>query len=392
MARQAFHLCPVPVRRCAVGIDPPERGRRLSHRRYTSLSSVEGSRRRGRVRHDGGAVSRLVRDRVVTEERYCTQVFANKSVTGALLRELRTAAGIGLRTMATRTTFSASYLSEVELGHKAVTDAVLHGYRKVLGDPAIGLSGVDVERLAAAVADPSGAGASSLEDIAVILERTRHLEDVSGAEFVLPVVRGLDRLARALATESAGGPAAAGLASEAAGYRAWLEHATGHVHTSNTVFGDAVRLAEFADDPSRLAHARCLRAYTARAQGDIGRALDLTAAAAAVDGAHPVLGVYARHQRAEFLAVRGDRRQAIKALTAAARASDALDGTDVHASIYWYDEPFRALHRGVVLSELGRVEDGKREALQGLEAMPPVHRSAPWLSAMLDDVESGWRP
>lgn len=328
----------------------------------------------------------------MTEESYCSLVFANESVAGALLRELRTAAGIGLRTMAIRTAFSASYLSEVELGHKAVTEAILEGYRKVLGDPAIGLSDIDVERLAAASADPSGAGASAVDDIAVILDRTRHLEDTAGAEFVLPLARGLDRLSRALATDSTGGPQVAGLASEAAGYRAWLEYSAGNVHISNAVFEDSIQLADFACDPSRLAHARCLRSYTARSQGDIQRALDLTEAAAAVEGAHPVLGVYARHQRAEFLAVRGDKRQAVKALAVAAQASDDADGTDMHSSIYWYDPPFQALHRGVVLSALGRTEDGMREAMQGLEAMPPAHRAAPWLAGMLDDVAPGWRP
>lgn len=112
------------------------------------------------------------------------------SVSGGLLRELRTIAGISLRTMAARTCFTPGYLSLVETGGKPVTLAVLDAYRKVLGDPTLGLAGVDAERLAATVTDPTTAGQSSLEDVAVILERTRHLEDTAGAALVAPVVRG----------------------------------------------------------------------------------------------------------------------------------------------------------------------------------------------------------
>lgn len=168
------------------------------------------------------------------------------------------AAGIGLRAMAIRTAFAPSYLSEVETGRKPISESVIEGYRKVLGDPALGLAAVD-----ATIADPAGAGVSSLADISVILERTRHLEDVAGPMLVLPVIRGVDNLARALTTENIGGTAAAGLAAEVAGYRGSLEHDTGHPHISNKAFEDAARLADIAGDRSQLAHALSFRSYTA---------------------------------------------------------------------------------------------------------------------------------
>ncbi len=314
-------------------------------------------------------------------------------MTGNLLRELRTVADIGLRTMAARTTFAASYLSEIETGRKPVTDAVVKAYRKALGDPTLGLTGVDVERLGATVADPAKAGASSLEDISAILERTRHLEDTAGAALVLPVVRGIDSLARALTAENVGGGStAAGLAAEVAGYRGWLEHDTGRAHISNKAFEDAAQLADTAGDRSQLAHALSFRAYTARCQGDTERAIHLTEAAAEVDGAHPILGVYARHQHAEILAVRGDNRRSAKALAGAEHAADVTDGIELPSWGYWYTAGFWGLHRGVVLSTLGRRCDGKREAAQGVAAMPAAHRSAGWLTPMLDLVEPGWKP
>jgi transcriptional regulator with XRE-family HTH domain len=319
-------------------------------------------------------------------------MFTNGAVSGALLRELRTAAGIGLRTMATRTAFIPSYLSMVETGRKPVTNAVLEAYRNLLGDPTLGLPDVDVDRLAATVADPAGAGTSSLEDISVILERTRRLEDTAGAFLVLPVIRGIDGLARALTAENVGGSTAASVAAEVAGYRGWLEHDTGHPHISNKAFDDAAQLADTAGDRSQLAHALSFRAYTARSQGDTERAVDLTEAAARVDGAHPILGVYARHQRAEFLAVRGDNRQSVKALVGAEHAADVTDGIDLPSYGYWYTAGFWGLHRGVVLSTLGRRCDGKREAAQGIAAMPSAHQSAGWLTPMLDLIEPGWKP
>ncbi|WP_406230122.1 hypothetical protein [Nocardia sp. NBC_01009] len=51
--------------------------------------------------------------------------------------------------------------------------------------------------------------------MSVILERTRHLEDTVGATLVVPVIRGIDRVARALASERAGGAAGAAIAAEA---------------------------------------------------------------------------------------------------------------------------------------------------------------------------------
>ncbi|MEV6660539.1 helix-turn-helix domain-containing protein [Nocardia fluminea] len=309
------------------------------------------------------------------------------AVTGGLLRELRTIAGIGLRTMAARTCFTTGYLSLVETGRKPVTPAVLAGYRRVLGDPTLGLANVDPERLQATIADPSTAGSSSLDDVAVILERTRHLEDVAGAELVAPVIRGMDGVARALAAERVGGSAAACVASEVARYRGWLEHAIGSPHVSNRALEDAAQLAEAAGDRSQLAHSYSFRAYTARHQGDTVRAVALTDAAIGVDGAHPILGVYDRYQRAELLAVHKESRQAGKALALADKAAEAADGIELPAFGYWYTAGFWGVQRGIVLALLGRQADAVREAAQGVAAMPAAHQSAEWLASMLAQID-----
>lgn len=52
---------------------------------------------------------------------------------GAYLRALREYGGLSLREMARRLAWSAAYLSDVELGRRAVTPGVWAGYRAVLG-------------------------------------------------------------------------------------------------------------------------------------------------------------------------------------------------------------------------------------------------------------------
>jgi transcriptional regulator with XRE-family HTH domain len=317
-------------------------------------------------------------------------VFTTPAVTGALLRELRTVAGLGLRQMAGRTCFTPSYLSMVECGQKPVTEPVIDAYRKVLGDPTLGLADVDVDRLAATVADPSGAGRSSLADVSVILERTRHLEDTVGSTLVVPVIRGIDGVARALAVERVGKAEGAAVASEVARYRGWLEHATGRRLLADKVLADAAELADAAGDGSQLAHAYSFRAYTARHTGDLAKAVDLTDAAIGVRDAHPILPVYDRYQRAELLAAKGDRAAAVRGLHRADRAAEAAEGIDLPAYGYWYVPGFWGVQRGVVLSLLGRGSEAVREASAGVDAMPAEFRGAGWLASMLADVDPEW--
>ncbi|WP_280447388.1 helix-turn-helix domain-containing protein [Nocardia cyriacigeorgica] len=307
-------------------------------------------------------------------------MFTDGAVTGGLLRELRTVAGIGLRAMAARTAFTPGYLSLVETGCKPVTAAVVEAYRSVLADPVLGLEGVDVERLQATVRDPAGAGAGSLDDIAVILDRTRHLEDVVGPALVVQLVRGMDGAARAVAGHHGAG---ASLASEVARYRGWLEHATDRPHLADRVLGDAARLAEQAGNRDQLAHAHSFRAYTARHRGDLRLAVDLTEAAIGVTGAHPILGVYDRYQRAELLALQGEHRAAARALHRADRAADAADGIALPSFGYWYTRPFFALQGAVVLAAMGRGADAVRVAEQGYAGLPDGHRGTSWSLDMM---------
>ncbi|WP_280332687.1 helix-turn-helix domain-containing protein [Nocardia wallacei] len=288
-------------------------------------------------------------------------MFADSDVTGTLLRELRTVAGIGLGRMAEKTHYSPAYLSQIENGQRPVPEGVAAAYRRVLGDDPV------AGRLSAIATDPDGTGAA---DVAVILERTRHLEDRIGAAPVLPVVRGIDTLARGLDN---------GLASEVTRYRGWLEHATGQRAIADKVLADAAELAQ--DGPQR-AHALSFRSLTARHTGDLAKALDLADATLAEDGVHPALRTFDLYWRGELLARRGENRAAAKAI-----ASDPSESDELPPGGYWYTAGFLAVQRGLVLSCMGHVADGVEEATQGLAAMPPDHRGTDWLNIMLQQID-----
>ncbi|WP_228823456.1 hypothetical protein [Nocardia blacklockiae] len=164
--------------------------------------------------------------------------------------------------------------------------------------------------------DPDGTGMS---DVTVILERTRHLEHRIGAAPVLPVVRGIDSLARGLDYR---------LASEVSRYRGWLEHATGQRAIADKILTDAAAMAQ--DGPQR-AHALSFRSLTARHEGDLAKALDLADGALAEDGVHPALRTFDQYWRAELLARRGDTRAAAKAI-----APDSPETDELPPGGYWY--------------------------------------------------------
>ncbi|MEV6768155.1 helix-turn-helix transcriptional regulator [Nocardia sp. NPDC051030] len=288
-------------------------------------------------------------------------------VTGPLLRELRTVAGIGLRQMAIRTAFAPSYLSMVETGTKPVTAPVLKAYRDILGDPVLGL-GVDVARLATP-------GATTLTDVETILARSRRLEDTAGAHLVVAMARGLDGLARVLAGHT---DTAAPLASETARFRGWLELASGHPHLANKALADSIVLADTTGDPSQRAHARSFRAYALREAGAPARALDLVDDALTIGAVHPMLRVYDLYARAKYLAALGDTAAALRALPKADRAAGHLDYRDPPPYSYWLTPGFLGLQRGRVLWIAGQRNGARGEVLAGLDALPPADREASW--------------
>lgn len=289
--------------------------------------------------------------------------------------------GLSLRKMATRTHFSPSYLSQIENDKRPVPAEVILAYRETLGNDPV----LDVDRLTAAIAEPESVGSAATQDLSIILERTRHLEDQVGAVLVTPAVRGIDSVARALVPAGE-----AAMASEVACYRGWLEHVGGNFIVADKALTDAAKLGEEAGDGSLFEHALSFLAYTAWHRGDLARALDVTEAAIRVPGAHPVLPAYDRFQLAELLAAEGDTYRAVRALHKADRAAELTDGLEPPRHGYWYVEGFWAVQRGVVLALLGRQAEAVREATAGVAALPVEFQRAEWLMIMLHRIDPEW--
>lgn len=87
--------------------------------------------------------------------------------TGRTLRMARESAGRSLREASRLTHYSASYLSRVESGQRAVSPEVLSAYEDALG--------VDLGRLTAMTEKPSRIDISTLADVSVMLAATRRL-------------------------------------------------------------------------------------------------------------------------------------------------------------------------------------------------------------------------
>ncbi|WP_454194316.1 helix-turn-helix domain-containing protein [Nocardia sp. Marseille-Q1738] len=300
---------------------------------------------------------------------------------GALLRAAREAAGISLRAMAERTYYSKAYLGLIETGQRPIAAAVVTAYENVLGS--------NLERLTAAAKSPASVDTNALADVAAMLAATRRIEDATGVVSVLPAVRGMSTMAEAFAREArtTARAQAASLASEIDQYQSWLEHAAGGDAAARRSLGKAVELAKEGRDSDRLTHSLTFGVYLAMARGDHAEGVALSEAARAVPDVHPVFRLYGHIQRGELLAMQGEARSADRELAEADAMATTADGIELPDSLYWYGEGFQAVHRGVVLSLLGRKTEAIREATQGVAAMPVEHRRTEWLSLMLSQVD-----
>ncbi|WP_157106532.1 hypothetical protein [Nocardia arthritidis] len=103
--------------------------------------------------------------------------------------------------------------------------------------------------------------------------------------------------------------------------------------------------------------------------------------------AHPIVSAYGRMRRAELLAAHGETREAQRALSVAEAATEAADGIEPPASMYWWSTGFGAVQRGGVLALLRRTAEAVAEATHGLAAMPTEHRESEWPASALRRID-----
>ncbi|WP_245717462.1 helix-turn-helix domain-containing protein [Nocardia jejuensis] len=290
-----------------------------------------------------------------------------------MLRTAREAAGIGLREIARRTHYSASYLSLLESGKRTVPAAAVAAYEAALGS--------DLERLTSAAKTPASVDLSALSDVAVMLSATRRIEDRTGTLAVLPAVRGMSAMAETFVDQARSGTAArkaAGIASEIDQYRGWLEHASGANSASNRSLRKAVELATQSGDSDRLVHGLSFTAYVDLARGDRAEAAGLSDAALTVRDVDPLIRVYEHFQRARIHAASAEPRDAQRLLVRADRAMEATEGRKPPEAGYWYTPGFFGLQRARVLRTLGQADRAQDEVRAAVDALPEEHRRSEW--------------
>ncbi|WP_280205024.1 hypothetical protein [Nocardia farcinica] len=105
-----------------------------------------------------------------------------------------------------------------------------------------------------------------MQAVARMLAATRRVEDRVRSSAVLPAVRGMAAMTEQFVIEARG--RAARLASEAAQFCGWLEHASGADAAARRSLDKALPLAEDCHDADRLTHALSFRSYMAAEAGD----------------------------------------------------------------------------------------------------------------------------
>jgi hypothetical protein len=299
-----------------------------------------------------------------------------------VLRAAREAAEISLPEMATRTFYTAAYLSMIETGRRPTPRGVAIAYERILGT-------TDLGRLVTVAHTPAAVDVSALGDVGTMLAATRRIEDATGVMSVVQTARAMTvmtlefaREARTVRTE------AQALASEVMQYKGWTEHGIGADNASLRSSKKAVELAKESGDSDRLVHALGFAGYVEwSATGNYSQVIALSDAALDVRGAHPVLTAYATMRRAELLAARGETRDAQHALSAADAATETAAGVEPPASMYWWSGPFAHVQRGGVLALLGDTTNAIEAATVGLSEMPPEHRGTEWLASALRRVD-----
>lgn len=310
---------------------------------------------------------------------------------GERLRWQREAAGLTQDRLAEllcaamgRSTFTRNEISRYERGVRTPSGPTLRALASILGVDLRELERARAgdERIAYAIEHPRRTDTSTLAALTAALAAQRRLEDAVGPAAVLPQARAQLVMAESLAAE-AHGPVRRGLiglASELCQFTGWLYEAVGQAAEAIRLLERAVVLGMEAADPDRTAaglsysahlHLRGLRG------GDPRRVVALNEAACGIRRVHPAQRVYLTYQRADSLALTGDRHQARSALRRAEGLTRRLDG-DMPAHAYWTTPAFLLGNAAFVLDRLGERRAARQAAADSLAGLPAEWREASW--------------
>lgn len=267
----------------------------------------------------------------------------------------------------------------------SITHAIRRGKVPALRDsnPGRQLTIDDEQRLILAARNPARIDSAVVEDLSTTLAGQRRIEDVIGSESVLQPATGQLKLTVRLLRDARGDLAdrLAAIGSEASQFAGWLHTATGRHRAAGELYDQALRLGLQAGNKDLAATALSMRGHLAWVTGDISSMAALSEAAAQMANATGTRAM-AIQQRGRALAIMGDQRSALHAVSEAEEELAAGDSGGGPDSLYFYGTEYLSMQRGLILSYLADV--------------PAIHvRAADTISAAIGALpssirDSGW--
>jgi tetratricopeptide (TPR) repeat protein len=227
---------------------------------------------------------------------------------------------------------------------------------------------------------PSQASAASVTAVEQILASQRRLDDVVGAEALIPVTLSHMGIVSTWA-DRARGPHAHRLRVAAAEYvqfAGWLHASTGRMRQATRFLDRAEAHAQEVEEPTLIAQARNFRGYIARHTHDPHAVVRHFLAAYSTPGAHPAQRMGDAAQAAQGYAVLGERDRALRLLESSAALSQDADGQPPPVTAYWLTGTFQRLNQGIAHLALGEHDVAADLLGSGLSGLPGDQQGADW--------------
>lgn len=245
---------------------------------------------------------------------------------------------------------------------------------------------VSVQRLLDRPERIDGAAASVL---ASILAAQRRLDDLVGAQAVLPSAHSHAAI-MAVAADRARGPLSTQLrlvAAEWVQFEGWLLASTGRLTRAVPVLEHSAALAQELGNGPLLAQARNFLAYIARRRADAPQIVNGFLHAFHTDGAHPAQRVGDAIQAAHGHALLGQNDQARYLLDESARMAERAATLPPPQTAYWLTETFHRLNLGLAHAGLGQADVAADLLSSGLHGLPADQRGADWTEEYREALE-----
>jgi transcriptional regulator with XRE-family HTH domain len=292
------------------------------------------------------------------------------------LRDARRTAGLSLRELAALVHYSRGYLHDLETGRRRPTTETAARLGVALG---VDLSlSADDDRLVWTAEHPARPEPGTVDHLAGVLAGLRRLEDVAGAEDVLPPVLANVELVTKLAEE---GPKRDRLAvvdqlGQWQQFAGWLNAASGDLRQASEHYGRTLSAALEVNRPDLAATALSMRGHLSWQTRKAGPLLSLSEAALR-QAVGPATKLMATQQLARARALAGQAAEADREMTRVDRLADQV--TEVPPWMYFHDRAFLEMQRGLVLSLTGRPEAAAEAITAGLAALDPVMAASAWV-------------